>query len=236
VFAMLGLGGGMLYVPIFKWLEFPLKTVAIPMGLLLNGLNTLLAFLHFARAGLVDFRGGMPAAIAALVLAPVGAWTVQFVDRDTLVLLFAIAVTVAGVRSLQNAGRSEPTALMAPFKRFVLGAMVGGLAGFMGGLLGLGGGFIIAPMLMEMGYRTKEAAATTAFIVTFSSFSGFLGHMAQGRIDPVLAVVTVVAVVAGSQLGAWYMTAKAHPGWLKRLYGVVLLGVAAKLLHDIYTA
>lgn len=236
VFAMLGLGGGMLYVPIFKWLEFPLKTVAIPMGLLLNGLNTLLAFLHFARAGLVDFRGGMPAAIAALVLAPVGAWTVQFVDRDTLVLLFAIAVTVAGVRSLQNAGRSEPTALMAPFKRFVLGAMVGGLAGFMGGLLGLGGGFIIAPMLIEMGYRTKQAAATTAFIVTFSSFSGFLGHMAQGRIDPVLAVVTVVAVVAGSQLGAWYMTAKAHPSWLKRLYGVVLLGVAAKLLHDICTA
>lgn len=33
VFSMLGLGGAMLYVPIFKWLELPLKTVAIPLGL-----------------------------------------------------------------------------------------------------------------------------------------------------------------------------------------------------------
>ena len=59
--------------------------------------------------------------------------------------------------------------------------------------------------------------------------------MAEGRIDPVLAAVTVVSVIVGSQLGAWYMARKARPGWVKKLYGVVLLGVAAKLLHDIYT-
>ena len=110
IFAMLGLGGGMLYVPIFKWLEFPVKTVAIPIGLLLNGLNTLLAFIRYAREGLVDFRGGMPAALTALVLAPVGAWSVQFVSRDSLLLLFAIAVIVAGVRTLMTSGRrSGPT-------------------------------------------------------------------------------------------------------------------------------
>lgn len=234
VFAMLGLGGGMLYVPIFKWLEFPVKTVAIPFGLLLNGLNTLLAFIRYAREGLVDFRGGMPAAIAALVLAPLGAWTVQFVSGDTLLFLFAIAVAVAGVRTLFTSGRSEPSEKMSMGKRMTIGGIVGGFAGFMGGLLGLGGGFIIAPMLMEMGYPTKQAAATTAFIVTFSSFSGFLGHMAEGRIDPMLAVVTVVAVIAGSQLGAWYMAKKARPGWVKKLYGVVLLGVAAKLLHGLF--
>ena len=235
IFAMLGLGGGMLYVPIFKWLEFPVKTVAIPIGLLLNGLNTLLAFIRYAREGLVDFRGGMPAALTALILAPVGAWSVQFVSRDTLLLLFAIAVIVAGVRTLMTSGQSEPKDKISAGKRMAIGGIVGGFAGFMGGLLGLGGGFIIAPMLMEMGYPTKEAAATTAFIVTFSSFSGFLGHMAEGRIDPVLAAVTVVSVIVGSQLGAWYMARKARPGWVKKLYGVVLLGVAAKLLHDIYT-
>ena len=50
----------------------------------------------------------------------------------------------------------------------------------------MGGGFIVAPMLMELGYPTKQAAATTAFIVTFSSFSGFLGHMAEGHIDSLI--------------------------------------------------
>ncbi len=59
VFSMLGLGGGMLYVPIFKWLELPLKTVAIPLSLLLNGITSLSAFLRYWREGLVDFRDGM---------------------------------------------------------------------------------------------------------------------------------------------------------------------------------
>jgi uncharacterized membrane protein YfcA len=57
VFSMLGLGGGMLFVPAFKWLELPLKTVAIPLSLLLNGVTTLSVFLRYWREGLVDFRG-----------------------------------------------------------------------------------------------------------------------------------------------------------------------------------
>ena len=234
IFAMLGLGGGMLYVPIFKWLEFPVKTVAIPVGLLLNGLNTLFAFIRYAREGLVDFRGGMPAALAALTLAPVGAWSVQFVSRETLLLLFVVAVIVAGVRTLTTSDKKEPKEKISMGKRMTIGAIVGGFAGFMGGLLGLGGGFIIGPMLMEMGYPTKEAAATTAFIVTFSSLSGFLGHMAEGNIDPNLAAVTVFSVILGSQLGAWYMAKKARPNWVKKLYGIVLIGVSAKLLHDLF--
>ncbi len=61
VFSMLRLGGAMLYVPVFKWLELPLKTVAIPLGLLLNGATSLSAFLRYWREGLVDFRDALPA-------------------------------------------------------------------------------------------------------------------------------------------------------------------------------
>ncbi len=65
--------------------------------------------------------------------------------------------------------------------------------------------------------------------------SGFLGHMAEGRIDPILAGVTVVSVILGSQMGAWFMATRARPGWVKKLYGIVLLGVAAKLLHGVWS-
>lgn len=48
LFAMLGLGGGMVYVPVLTLAGFDVKEVAIPLGLLLNGLNTLLALIPFA--------------------------------------------------------------------------------------------------------------------------------------------------------------------------------------------
>ena len=233
VFSMLGLGGGMLYVPVFKWLGLPLKSVAIPLGLLLNGITTLSAFIRYTRAGLVDFRGGLPAAIAGLLLAPLGAHLVQYVPRNVLIVVFAVVVSLAGLRTLVQAGKGEPKQLASKGKRTAVGGMVGGVAGFIAGLLGVGGGFIVAPMLMELGYPTKQAAATTAFIVTFSSFSGFLGHMAEGHIDPLLAGLAVVAVIAGSQFGAWFMSRRAKPGWVKRFYGVLLLAVAAKLLHGL---
>lgn len=233
VFAMLGLGGGMLYVPLLKWLGFPLSTVAIPLGLLLNGLNTLLAFLRYWREGLVDFRGGAPAALAALVFAPLGAWCLGLLPQDLVLGLFAAAVLVAGVRSLISREAQEPSAPLPPGRRLLVGMAAGGFAGFSGGLLGLGGGFILAPVLMELGYGTKQAAATTAFIVTFSSFSGFLGHLTEGRIEPILTVVAVSMVVLGSQAGAWFMVRKAKPTWVKRVYGLVLLAVAVQLLLGI---
>lgn len=103
--------------------------------------------------------------------------------------------------------------------------------GFIGALLG--GGFIVAPVLMALGFPTKRAVATTSFIVTFASVSGFAAHVAAGRFDAMLTATTLVAAVAGSQIGAWFMASRDKPTWVKRLYGGLLLAVAAKLIWDV---
>lgn len=229
LFAMLGLGGGMVYVPVLKWAGFPIKEVAIPLGLLLNGLNTLLALIPYARAKLVDWKGGFAMATTAFIAAPIGAYTAQYVPVNTLLVLFAIAVFVAGIRMTMFAQHGEPEKMMSLKKRSIIGGSVGALAGFMGGMLGLGGGFIIAPILMWMGYKTKQAAATTAFVVTFSSLSGYLGHVAEGHFNWALTGIVVVAVIVGSQFGASFMSKKAKPKWVKQLYALVLFIIAIKL-------
>lgn len=234
LFAMLGLGGGMVYVPVLKWAGFPVKEVAIPLGLLMNGLNTLLALIPFSRQKLVDWKGGAAMAVSALVLAPFGAYSAKFVPVNFLLGAFAVAIIIAAVRTLMVARQSEPETMMAATKRSAIGAFVGGFAGFLGGMLGIGGGFIIAPILMWMGYKTKAAAATTAFVVTFSSFSGFMGHVAEGHFNWPLTVLMILAVLAGSQLGGNFMATKAKPKWVKQLYGIVLLAIAAKLLAEVF--
>ncbi len=118
-------------------------------------------------------------------------------------------------------------------RRFWIGLGLGGFNGIIGGLLGVGGGFLIAPMLLALGFPIKRAVATTSFIVTFASISGFVAHAAAGRLDPTLTVLTLIAAIAGAQLGAWFMAKRAKPGWVKRIYAALLLGVAAKLLWDI---
>ena len=233
VFAMLGLGGGMVYVPVLNWAGFDMVSVAIPLGLLLNGLNTGLVLIPFARKKMVDWKGGAVMAATALIASPLGAMTSDKVPVQTLKILFALMVIAAAVRMLWASKLPEPDTMMSFKKRSMIGFFVGGFAGFVGGMLGLGGGFIIAPILMMMGYKTKEAAATTAFVVTFSSISGYLGHVSQGHMNWWLTVIVVIAVIIGSQMGGRYMTQKAKSKQVKIIYAVVLLLIATKLVYGV---
>ena len=92
-------------------------------------------------------------------------------------------VVAAALRTLWASRLPEPENMMSMRKRSTIGFFVGAFAGFIGGMLGLGGGFIIAPILMMMGYKTKEAAATTAFVVTFSSISRVSGSCFTGTYE-----------------------------------------------------
>jgi uncharacterized membrane protein YfcA len=142
-------------------------------------------------------------------------------------------VIIVAVRTLMVANKVEADEMMSLKKRSIIGLFVGFFAGFVGGLLGVGGGFIIAPILMWMGYKTKAAAATTAFVVTFSSFSGYLGHMAQGHMNLPLTIILIVAVIIGSQFGARYMSGKAKSNQVKLIYSVVLLLIAVQLIYSV---
>lgn len=228
LFAMLGLGGGMVYVPVLNWAGYDLVTVALPLGLLLNGLNTLLALIQFGRKKLVDWKGGLFMALSALIASPLGALTSKHVNQADLKLIFAAAVLFAAVRMFSQAGKSEPEEKADLKKRIIVGIIVGLSIGFLGGMLGIGGGFVFAPVLMALGYKTKEAAATTAFIVTFSSFSGYLGHVAAGDMNWPLTIILIVAVIIGSQFGARFMSNKAKPKMVKQIYAVVLILIAVK--------
>ena len=234
IFAMLGLGGGMVYVPILHWIGFDLKTVAIPLGLLLNGLNTLLALWIYARKGLVDWRGGAAMGIAATVGAPLGAFVQPMVPKSYLLVFFAAAVVVAAARMAMTAFRAQTGTgeLAAVSTRLTVGIGGGAAIGFVGGMLGIGGGFLVGPILLALGYPAKKAAATTALVVTFSSISGFAGYAAQGHFPLLPTVLGVAAVLLGSTFGARFMTGKAKSTWITQTYAVVLVLIAVKLVWD----
>lgn len=233
LFSMLGLGGALMYVPVLKWAGFSVKEVAIPLALLLNGLTTLIALGPYFRNKLVDWKGGLGMTVAAFIFAPIGAMVSDKVQVKLLLILFSAAVVVAALRMLITSGRPEPKEMMPLNKRLIVGAIVGSFAGFMAGLLGIGGGFIMSPLLMWMGYETKKAVATSAFAVTFSSFSGFAGHVAQGHFELSLTIILSIAVLVGAYAGSRFMVKKAKTRIVKQIFAVVLFAIAAKLVLSV---
>ncbi|MDA8091010.1 MAG: sulfite exporter TauE/SafE family protein [Nitrospiraceae bacterium] len=236
IFSMLGLGGAMLYVPLFHIFGFNFKAVAIPTGLLLNMISSVSASSVYLRSKMVDIKGAIPLIVSAFIGAPVGAYLTRMVPTRVLILLFSIAMLFVGGRMLFVAASPEKQDMMQFRNRFLLMGMGGFAIGLIAGLLGVGGGFLFAPLMLAIGYPTKRAAATSSFVVIFSSFSGFTGHVAEGHLNWPLMISTAVAVLIGSQIGAKVMKEKMKAKWIKQLYAIVLLAVAAQLLFKLYAS
>ncbi len=234
VLAMAGLGAAFLFVPLFYWLGIPLQ-VAASTALLLNAVSLTFASITYWRARLVNFRMGIPITLAAVVAAPVGARLSPHVDKTVLLWLFAAFLVFAGTMMLFYR-RPERTREAGRATEITAGVAVGGVAGFLGGLLGVGGGNVILPALNGFGLDAKRAAGTTGVAVVFSSLTGFFGRVSVGHLDPTLLAVSVAGAVLGSIIGSRVMTSKVSSTQLKRLIGVVLWAVAAKMLWDLVGA
>lgn len=231
IFSMLGLGGAMVYNPLMVWFGYDFKSVVVPTGLLLNGLTAASAAWVYYRRKMIDFNIALPLVVTSALGAPAGAYLTQFVPTSTLLWLFTLAVLFAGGRMLLVSKVAEPQQVRGtPAQRVLWGGLLGLGIGAIAGMLGIGGGFLIVPLLMLMGYPTKTAAATSAFTVVFSSVTGFLGHLAVGHFDWALMLSAAVAVIVGSQAGARVMHARMRPRLLKQMFGLVLLFVAGKLI------
>jgi uncharacterized membrane protein YfcA len=227
--SMAGLGAAFLFVPFFFWMGVPLRE-AMATALLLNAISLAFASAVFIQGGLVRFRAALPIAGAAVVLAPVGAWSTRFVPRDTLLWLFAGFLVFAGSMMLFYRPSAKNPGARGGMQEASLGAGVGGLAGYLGGLLGVGGGNFIVPVLTWLGYDAKVAAGTTAFVVVFASAAGFLGHVSLGGLDPAFLAATGGAAVVGALAGSWLARYKLSSLQLKRLIGVLLWLIAAKMV------
>lgn len=80
---------------------------------------------------------------------------------------------------------------------------IGGGVGFLSGLFGVGGGFLLTPLLLFIGVPAPVAVATGSNQVVGSSFSAMLTHWKKRTVDPAMGIVLLVGGLIGSALGVW---------------------------------
>jgi len=127
-----------------------------------------------------------------------------------------------------------PIAEMSVNVFLILG--LGGAIGFLSGLFGVGGGFLMTPLLIFIGIPPAVAVGSEANQIIAASVSGALAHMRRGNVDFKMGLVLVVGGFAGSGVGVVIFTLLRQLGHVELLialsYVVFLGSIGALMLFE----
>ncbi len=106
---------------------------------------------------------------------------------------------------------------------------VGIVIGLLAAMFGLGGGFLLVPVLSMLGVEIHKAVGTSSAAVVFTSLSSTIAYSRQRRIHYKTGLLLALTAVFGAWIGAW-MTSYINSAMLKVVFGIALMFVAASML------
>ena len=243
--AMLGLGGGILIVPILT-LGFGLPlSAAVGTSLVCVIATSTGAAAVNVRAGRADVRLGMTLGAGTVVGALTGALVAGLLSERVVAALFAALLGYTAFTMLQRLLGGEAEAADAPtddpaapdgpgapaYRSNRVTAALGGsfVAGNVSGLLGVGGGIVTVPLVhLVMGAPMRVAVATSNFMIGITAAAGAWAYLFRGDIDPRQAAPMVVGVALGAALGA-SLGGRVRARWLTGAFVVVVGYVAIQM-------
>lgn len=225
LYASVGHGGASSYLMVLALLNFAPEQIR-PTALIMNMFVSMMAFIGFRKTVVFPNRLFLSLIIFSIPAAYLGGTilvdTVIY-KRILGILLFFPILKFIDVFPINEKSKTEEKWWMAP----VLGLLIG----FFSGLIGIGGGIILSPILLMLGWTNmKETAAVSALFIFLNSVSGFLGAGGfQIQIDQQLWIVMPLTIIGGG-LGAYLGARKFNPKSIKYLLALVLFIAAAKLI------
>ena len=242
--ALLGLGGGVLIVPLLTiGFNVPLAA-AVGTSLISVVATSAGAAALNVRARRADVRLGIALAPGTVLGAAVGGAIAWIFPEYLLTGAFAALMVYIGVVLLRSAGRpsgasdgapidpSAPDGPGAPAYRahrlpLAMGGSLG--VGILSSLLGVGGGIVQVPLMrLVMGAPMAIAAATSNYLIGITAAAGTYAYLLRGEVDPGVAGPMVLGVTIGAVSGAW-VAPRVKAGWLTLLLVVVIGWIALQM-------
>ncbi len=248
ILALTGAGGGILAVPLLVFGAGLTMAQAGPIGLLAVGLAAALGALMGLRAGIVRYKAALLIACAGGLLSPLGLWLAQRLPNRPLSVLFAGVLLWVAYRSYRSAepalaqtnavqeqalpcqinpGNGHFIWTFACARAFVL---VGSATGFLSGLLGVGGGFVLVPVLTRYTELTQQSVlATSLAVIALVSAAGVLGSALGGNLNWAVGLPFSVGAMAG-MLGGRLVSNSMSKSATSRAFAAISALVALGLL------
>lgn len=247
VMGLTGAGGGILAVPLLVFGLNLTITEAGPIGLLAVGLSSAMGALIGLKSKIVRYKAVFLVASSGILMAPLGAWLAHRLDAKLIGILFAFVLIWVAYKTFKEiAPLSDElkSAIVAPpcirnnlNGRFIwtsrcagILSFSGGIAGVLSGLLGVGGGFVMVPVLQRYTDLTAQSVvATSLAVISLVSLTSIAASITAGEFNVAIAFPFAAGSVVGISVGVM-ITSRLQPKYPKLAFGFICLGVSIGMI------
>ncbi len=224
LYSSVGHGGASGYLALMAL--FGVSTVFMrASALTLNLFVSAVSFYAYYKGGYFKAKILLPFVLGSMPLAFMGA-RVQ-IDPVLYKYILGVFLLIAVARMLYT---PKPLKTAYIKRSFILSIGMGAFLGFFSGMIGIGGGIILSPILLLLGWtNVKETAAISALFIFLNSATGIIGMASVGFELTPMIVSWVVVAFAGGVLGSWLGSFRLSQMRLGYLLAFVLLLASFKL-------
>ncbi|WP_417756108.1 sulfite exporter TauE/SafE family protein [Senegalimassilia anaerobia] len=247
---LLGVGGGTIMVPIFR-LAFGMSPLASTATSLFAIIPTSISgVVAHARAKTCVPKLGLALGVGGAVMSPMGVWLASVSPGWLVICVAAIVIGFSALKMFKKAVKCAPTpragraggssqdasAKAVPDqpvlsrKQYLQGACIGLIAGLASGYVGVGGGFIMVPlMLAVLDIPMSLASGTSLIAIMILAIPGVIEQGLLGNIEYLAGIAIVVGSIPGALVGA-RLVRVVPERQLRFIFGGFLLVAAVMLM------
>ncbi len=228
LYASVGHGGASGYLALMGLYQISPETMK-PSALMMNIVVSLIAFSQYSRTTSLNKKLFLLLIIGSIPAAYFGAWVT--LDATVYKRILAVILLVPIVR-LVGFSVKERSVLNEPHQVFAV--LIGIVIGFLSGMIGIGGGILLSPLLLLLGWTNiKQASLISALFIFLNSISGMVGLVSKGIVLNSMIYLWIAVAVLGGTAGAYFGSQKFNNATLRMLLGVVLFIASIKLFLSI---
>jgi uncharacterized protein len=225
-----GGGGAILAVPVLVYVVGEDVKQATTTSLLIVGATALVGAFAHARGGRVRVDLALPVGAGGALGAVAGTTLNRLASPGTILFLFAFVLLGAALAMLRHGDQRRPEQFRSSTKIWLRALPAGACVGLLTGFFGVGGGFLIVPLLvLAFGLPMKTAVGTSLLVIALTSAVALSAHVASGGLDWTLAAVFTAGgiggVLAGSRISVHLPAAR-----LREAFAVLVIAFAAVLV------